>query len=478
MTSLQRLLVPLMVVLATAPIASGQKREVEVCQLPSQPPSTTPGTYRDPVSDGIERAQEEVERMATTKIEKFSRWNRAGFTRRARQVQFRQQTSLVERAGKLASSGYLKTLGWVNTLSDSVATVGGHLAQKDLRGAAVAAVDEGAQSLAAAGGAWALGKLGAGVGLTFGGPPGMMVGGAVCGVVGAVAATVGYNAYASDAVTSAAEGVIEPPEPENYYREEARKNRIEWLVANGYPIPAILLEQDWAERDRQIRTPDAAPPPVFVVGPPAEENKPAAPPVKVVDVRSAQRFCFTESNMPEGWRLSRTRPSLKQFTPTYRPEYDDIFQYFNLYPAAVREKVHQDGSSAHHYDADGKYVPSERHRWVSVHMHIGPAEYVIKESGYRVVWRDWLAEQVKRDGSWRSDLKLIRQVNDNGIEVGYLVQEESRGERKNHYQCVFIKGDWRVDISVYGHYNFVEQEQETILQVVRLVAARIPSTRN
>jgi hypothetical protein len=243
-----------------------------------------PEASRDPVSNAFEAAQEEVERMATTKIEKFSRWNRAGFTRRARQVQFRQQTQLVDEAGKLASSGYLKTLGWVNTLSDSVATVGGHLVQKDLRGAAVAAVDEGAQSMAAAGGAWALGKLGAGVGLTFGGPPGMMVGGAVCGVVGAVAATVGYNAYASDAVTSGAEAVLEPPEPENYYREEARKNRLEWLVANGYPIPAILLEQDWAERDRQIRTPDAAPPPVFVVGPPDAEQTPAAPKPTVTSV--------------------------------------------------------------------------------------------------------------------------------------------------------------------------------------------------
>jgi hypothetical protein len=453
--------------LALALPALGQEREVELFRLPPQHEPTTPGTYRDPAADAIDTAYESVGRMATTKIEKFSRWDRAGFTERARKVQYQQQTKLVKGAGELAGNTYFKALGWVNTLADGGATIAGHLAAKDLGGAAVAALDESAQSVAAAGGAWAFGKIGVGLGAMFGGPPGAMIGGAVGGIVGSVVTTVGYNAYASETVSAIGEQAVEPVRPENYYREEARKNRIEWLIANGYPIPAILFEQDWAERDRQFRAADSQPPPE--AGPPSV--RPFAP-------QAAMKLCFTEANIPEGWRLSRTRPSLKQFTPTYRPDYNEIFQYFSLYPATVREEVHRDGNSACHYDAAGKLVPSERHRWLTVHIHIGPAEYVIKESGYRVVWRDVLAERVKTDGSWRSDLKLVREVKDAGIEVGYLVQEEYQGRRKNHYQCIFVKGDWRVDISTYGHFNYVEQEQATTLQIVRQVAERIPLARN
>ncbi len=445
--------------LALALPAPGQEREVELFRLPPQHEPTTPGTYRDPAANAIDTAHESVGRMATTKIEKFSRWDRAGFTERARKVQYQQQTKLVKGAGELAGNTYFKALGWVNTLSDSGATIAGHLAEKDYGGAAVAALDEGTKSMTAAGGAWAFGQIGVGLGAVFGGPPGAMLGGAVGGIVGSIVATVGYNAYASETVSSIGEKAVEPVQPENYYREEARKNRVEWLIANGYPIPAILFEQDWAERDRQFRAADAQPPPV-------------------VDVRAAQRFCYTESNMPAGWRLSRTRPSLKHFTPTYRPFYNDIFQYFSLYPATVHEEVHRDGNSAHHHDADGNLVPSERHRWLTVHIHIGPAEYVIKESGYRVVWREVLAERVKNDGSWRSDLKLVREVKDAGIEVGYLVQEEYQGRRKNHYECIFVKGGWRVEISSWGHFNYVEQEEATTLQIVRQVAERIPPTRN
>jgi hypothetical protein len=292
--------------------ALGQEREVELFRLPPQHEPTTPGTYRDPAADAIDTAHESVGRMATTKIEKFSRWDRAGFTERARKVQYQQQTKLVKGAGELAGNTYFKALGWVNTLADGGATIAGHLAAKDLGGAAVAALDESAQSVAAAGGAWAFGKIGVGLGAMFGGPPGAMIGGAVGGIVGSVVTTVGYNAYASETVSAIGEQAVEPVRPENYYREEARKNRIEWLIANGYPIPAILFEQDWAERDRQFRAADSQPTPVFVVGPPEAEPAPPSgattPPATSADAALQaipwihQGLWLPEKYLPRGFR--------------------------------------------------------------------------------------------------------------------------------------------------------------------------------
>lgn len=218
------------VLLAAGLPAAGQEREVELYRLPRSGTETTPGTYRDMAAQGIGEAHTQVGEIATTKVEKLSRMDRAGSTRRQRQAQHRQLTELKRSAEQLGKNVFVKGLGIVNTLSDSPATIAGHLSVGNYESASVATLDETVKGLSATGGA----ALGAGVGAKVGvwfGPKGMMLGAGVGAVAGAVVATLGYNAYASPAVTGSAEAAIEslqtPPQI------QAWRNRQEHLIARA-----------------------------------------------------------------------------------------------------------------------------------------------------------------------------------------------------------------------------------------------------
>lgn len=233
------------VLLAAALPAAGQQREVELFSVPNRQPAlveprppepeTTPGTYRDLAVQGIDIVPAQPDALATTKIEKFSRWDRGSFTKRERRAQYQQQIRLSRGAEKFANHpvcfDFLKTVGVLAQLADSPTTVMGHISVGNFESASVAAVDEAAKGYLAAQGAWAFGKAGAAVGTFFGGPPGAMLGGAAGAIVGALATTAGYNAFVSPTVTGATEALIEMGRSPAFV--EALRNREAFLIAEA-----------------------------------------------------------------------------------------------------------------------------------------------------------------------------------------------------------------------------------------------------
>ena len=225
---------------------------------PSGPFDTTPGTHRDLGASAIGTIHGTVEKWSTTKVNrKFKNWLKydapPGFNTSAHRNCFRQHKKLVEAGGRLAKSGAFQTLGIVTIASDGGARVAGHLAEIDLGGATVAALDEGAKGWIATKGALAFGKAGATAGAFFGGPPGAMIGGAVGAVAGAVVTTAGYNAFVSPNLAWAADSLGETMEPD--YLEAARQNRAEHLAA------LALREKErelYLEQARQAREDHAA----------------------------------------------------------------------------------------------------------------------------------------------------------------------------------------------------------------------------
>ncbi|MDZ7616316.1 MAG: hypothetical protein U1E05_04885, partial [Patescibacteria group bacterium] len=225
---------------------------------PSGPLGTTPGTHRDLGAQAIDTIHGTVEKWSTTKVNrKFKNGLKydatPGFNTGAHRSCFRQHKKLVEAGGRLAKSGAFQTLGTVNFASDSGARVGGHLAEMDLGGAGVAALDEGAKGWVAAKSALAFAKGGAAAGTFFGGPPGAMIGGAVGAVAGAVVGTAGYNAFISPNLTWAADSLGETMEPD--YLEVARQNREEHLAAKALEKKEREL---YLEQARQAREEHAA----------------------------------------------------------------------------------------------------------------------------------------------------------------------------------------------------------------------------
>ena len=184
-------------------------------------------------------------------------------------------------------------------------------------------------------------------------------------------------------------------------------------------------------------------------------------------------FFFTESTIPAGWKLSRYAESLRDFKPVHEPQSNRIYQRFNLYPAEFIEKLDPDGKNGSRRYPNGKPIPSEKARWMSAHIFIYPSVQPIP-SGGSWSWKDRLVELVEKNVGWSSNMKIIQKVTGNGIEVGYLALEELNGKPRNGYECHFVKGAWLVEISVWGHFNFISQDKETVDRIVQDFASRMP----
>ena len=185
-----------------------------------------------------------------------------------------------------------------------------------------------------------------------------------------------------------------------------------------------------------------------------------------------ESFFYTESTIPNGWKLSRSNDSLKEFKPTFEPAAKRTFQRFTMYPAEFTEKLDSSGGLSQLYTADNKRVPEEKKRFIRIYIWISPSVETDQAGNVFVTWKEMLVEQMEKQGGWQPDLKLIKKITGNGINVGYFTREVIRNEPRNSYQCKFVKGSWLVHIGTWGHSKF--DDQEITEQIVHYVAGRIP----
>jgi len=184
-----------------------------------------------------------------------------------------------------------------------------------------------------------------------------------------------------------------------------------------------------------------------------------------------ESFFYTESNIPRGWKLSRSRRSLEGFKPASEPNNKRLSQRFIIYPAEFIEKVEPNGGSQLYYP-DGKSMHPDKQRTTLVLIWIAPSVETDNTGNAYLKWNEWLVELVEKKGGWQPDLKVIKKLGGNGIDVGYFTREVIRNEPRNSYQCEFVKGPWLVFVGTWGHSKF--DDAAVAEQLVTEVASRIP----
>jgi hypothetical protein len=196
----------------------------------------------------VPKAVEQVARSSSSGVRKYIKSARNEAERAARYQQRRTLMSASSQAKRIGP--FLKPLGVLAFTADTVASIAGSFSVGDYQGAAVTAVDEGGETLAAMGGAAVAGSL-AGSVL---GPLGT-VGGAVCGIAGAAVATLGYDVFISPTVRERAESYMSEPEKE-FHRNRTINTLLE--SEENIPIPMDDFSEHLIEKlTQELRAQDA-----------------------------------------------------------------------------------------------------------------------------------------------------------------------------------------------------------------------------
>lgn len=353
------------------------------------------------------------------------------------------------------------------TMADTGSKVAGSLSAGDLSGAGAVVVDEGVKTLSTAAGAFA-GAESLALAGSFFGPVGTVIGGAVGAAGGAVLGSVGYDLTVGDHLKNAIESGMVGYKTKADYVNDARDSRKAHL-ANETGNARRKADDDAKQKQFDVKGkvgaarnrdagydppngaevtlgggPTTNPPLLPAANEPGKEMpQDVSIPVIPVDRKPSESFFFQGSDVPKGWKKSRSGSADEQFRPRFFGADNITYgivgqQNIKFFTDNMTEVLYPSGQIDHLVIADGR-TADPGGSYVNCNITIHPRIYY-KDLDHV----DSLLKYIQSGIYGQSH--YIGSFDGEGVDLGGVFTHGGGINSATYYHILFFKGNWSIEI--------------------------------